>query len=106
MDSCAAHAKPFSFHRFPLATCALYIPDPVDNFPVVRPFAAWSFLFRLLRQQPSQLSPQWTWHLKIFDIFRLFVMILTQGVSGLIVVGLLQSERDTSSFSTPFSIYR
>src|SRR5258708_32673207 len=100
MDRRAALPKPLLFHGFPLAACPLHIPNPVDNPLVVRSFASWPYVFRFLRQYPPQSSPQRSWHLKIIDILRFFAMILAQGVSVLIVVWLLQSERDTSSFST------
>ena len=105
MDRRATHPKPILMHRFPLATCPQHIPDPVHYPAVIRAFASWSFALHFLRQMPSQPSPQRAWYSKIIDILWFFGMILVQDVSVLIGVWLLQSERDTSSFSTLFPIY-
>jgi hypothetical protein len=105
MDRRTTHAKPVLVDCFPLATCPQHIPDPIHHSSVIRSFSPWSFVFWLLWQEPSQPPPQRAWHSKIIDILWLLGMILVQDVSVLIGVSRLQSERDTSSFSTLSPIY-
>src|SRR5215467_5453912 len=102
MDGGATHPEPVSMHRLPLTTRPQHIPYPIDHSPIIGSFASRPCALWLFRQVPSQASPQGPWHSKIIDILWLLGMILVQDVSVLIAVWLLQSERDTSPFSTSF----
>jgi len=105
MQGGTAHAKPVFMYRFPLTTRPQHVPYPVYHSSVIGSFASWPFLLNLSRQEPSQASPQRSWHSKIIHLLWFLGMILAQDVSVLLVVWRLQSERDTSSFSTFSSIY-
>jgi hypothetical protein len=105
MKGRATHAKPVSMHSLPLAARPQHIPYPVHAPSIFGSLAARPLVFSFRRQYPLQSTPQWTRYVKIIDILWLLCMILAQDVSVLVVVWLLQSERDTSLFLTSFAIY-
>src|SRR5579859_1129010 len=105
MECATAYPKPLSMHRFPLATRPQHIPYPIDDPSVTSSLASRPLVFLLWRQKSPQASPQRTWHSKIIHLLWFLGMILAQDVSVLLDVWRLQSERDTSSFSSLSPIY-
>jgi len=105
MQRTATDPKPVFMHRFPLAPCPQHIPDAVQDRAIVRGWSARTPLFRRLWKQLSDLTPQWSRHMEVVDIFRLWGSILAQGTSRFRWVGRTPILSEMCSFFTPQSFY-
>ena len=78
MEDTAGNAEPIAMDCFPLAACPQYVPEPIDDRPIVGSWTPWSPLLRRFGQMLFDAAPQGARDTEIVDILRLLFILTFQ----------------------------
>jgi hypothetical protein len=78
MQDTAGNAEPVAMDCFPLTACPQNVPEPIDDRPIVGPWAPWPSLLERFGQMLFDAAPQWARDTEIVDILGLLFILAFQ----------------------------
>jgi len=97
MQDTAGNAEPISMDRLPLAARPQYVPEAINDRPIVSPWTSWPSLLGRFGQMLFDATPQWAWDTEIVDIFWLsFILAFQDAPRWMFVFGQTYCPRGAS----------